>query len=165
MRHDIAPPVALPSAAGLAFAVVVSRFNQDITTSLRAGAEQALADAGAARVEVVDVPGAFELPLAAKAAAATRRFDAVVCLGCLVQGETPHFDYISSAMSHGITDASLQTGVPIAFGVLTVNTLAQAQARALPDRTNKGFEAAAAAIEMVHVLRRLATEAAPPLRA
>jgi len=108
---------------------------------------------------------AFELPLAAKAAAATRRFDAVVCLGCLVRGETPHFDYISSAVSHGLADASLQTGVPVAFGVLTVDTLAQAEARALPDRTNKGFEAAAAAVEMVHLLRRVAVAATPPLRA
>lgn len=165
MRHDLAPPVPLPSAAGLAIAVVVSRFNEDVTGRLRAGAEQALREAGAETVDVFDVPGAFELPLAAKAAAATRRFDAVVCLGCLVRGETPHFDYISSAMSHGITDASLQTGVPIAFGVLTVETVAQADARALPDRTNKGFEAAAAAIEMVHLLRRLASSATPPLRA
>lgn len=165
MRHDIAPPVPLPPATGMTFAIVVSRFNRDITSRLRAGAEEALRDAGAGTVEVFDVPGAFELPLAAKVAASTRRFDAIVCLGCLVQGETPHFDYISSAMSHGITEASLQTGVPISFGVLTVNTLAQAEARALPDRTNKGFESAAAAIEMVHLLRRLAASAAPPLRA
>jgi 6,7-dimethyl-8-ribityllumazine synthase len=165
MRHDIAPSVSLPSAGGLAFAVVVSRFNEDVTRRLRAGAEQALDEAGAARVEVFDVPGAFELPLAAKAAAASRRFDAVVALGCLVRGETPHFDYISSAASHGIMDASLQTGVPIAFGLLTVDTLAQADARALPGRTNKGFEAAAAAIEMVHLMRRLAGAATPPLRA
>lgn len=165
MRHDIAPPVPLPSARRMAFAVVVSRFNQDVTGRLRAGAEQALQEAGAERVEVFDVPGAFELPLAAKAAAATRRFDAVVCLGCLVRGETPHFDYISSAVSHGLADASLQTGVPVAFGVLTVDTLAQAEARAQPDRTNKGFEAAAAAVEMVHLLRRFAVAATPPLRA
>lgn len=164
MRHDIAPQIPLPSAAGMTFAVVVSRFNEDVTSSLRTGAEQALREAGAGAVEVFDVPGAFELPLAAKAAAATRRFDAIVCLGCLVQGETPHFDYISSAMSHGITEASLQTGVPIAFGVLTVSTLAQAEARALPDRTNKGFEAAAAAIEMVHLMHRFAAPAMPPYR-
>jgi 6,7-dimethyl-8-ribityllumazine synthase len=144
---------------------VVSRFNTEVTGRLRAGAEQALGEAGAARIEVFDVPGAFELPLAAKAAAATRRFDAVVALGCLVRGETPHFDYISSAASHGLMDVSLQTGVPVAFGVLTVDSLAQADARALPDRTNKGFEAAAAAIEMAHLLRRVASSATPPLRA
>ena len=149
----------------MAFAVLVSRFNADVTDRLRTGAEQAFREAGAARVEVFEVPGAFELPLAAKAAAATRRFDAVVALGCLVRGETPHFDYISSAASHGIMDAALQTGVPVAFGVLTVDTLAQADARALPDRTNKGFEAAAAAIEMVHLVRRLAGAATPPLQA
>jgi 6,7-dimethyl-8-ribityllumazine synthase len=165
MRPDVAPPVSLPPAAGFAFALLVSRFNQDITARLRAGAEQALAEAGAAQVEVFDVPGAFELPLAAKAAAATRRFDAVIGLGCLVRGETPHFDYISSAAAQGLMDASLQTGVPVAFGVLTVDTPAQAEARALPDRTNKGYEAAAAAIEMVHLLRRLAVAATPPLRA
>lgn len=149
----------------MAFAVLVSRFNADVTGRLRAGAEQAFREAGAARVEVFEVPGAFELPLAAKVAAASRRFDAVVALGCLVRGETPHFDYISSAASHGIMDAALQTGVPVAFGVLTVDTLAQADARALPDRTNKGFEAAAAAIEMVHLVRRLAGAATPPLQA
>jgi 6,7-dimethyl-8-ribityllumazine synthase len=165
MRHDIAPPVDLPPAAGMAFALVISRFNRDVTARLRAGAEDALREAAASRVEVFDVPGAFELPLAAKAAAATRRFDAVVCLGCLVRGETPHFDYISSAVSHGIAEVSLQTGVPIAFGVLTVDTLAQAESRALPDRTNKGFEAAAAAIEMVHLMRRFAAAATPPLKA
>jgi 6,7-dimethyl-8-ribityllumazine synthase len=165
MRHDTAPDVPLPSAKGLAFAVVVSRFNEAITRKLRDGARQAFGEAGAALVEVVDVPGAFELPLAARVAAETRRFDAVVCLGCLVRGETPHFDYISSSVSHALQQATLATGVPMAFGVLTVNSIDQAEARALPDRTNKGFEAAAAAIEMVHVLRRLSTAAVPPLRA
>jgi 6,7-dimethyl-8-ribityllumazine synthase len=165
MRHDTAPEVPLPSAKGLAFAVAVSRFNPEITQKLRDGAQQALDEAGAASVEVLEVPGAFELPLVARAAADTRRFDAVVCLGCLVRGETPHFDYIASSVAQGLQQASLATGVPMAFGVLTVNSTDQAVARALPDRSNKGFEAAAAAIEMVHVLRRLSPAALPPLRA
>jgi 6,7-dimethyl-8-ribityllumazine synthase len=165
MRTDRAPESPLPSAHGLHVAVIVSRFNEEITRALRAGAEDALRAAAAFHVEVFDVPGAFELPLAARAAALTRQFDAVVCLGCLIRGETPHFDYIASAVAHGITDASLATGVPMAFGVLTTDTLAQARARALPDASNKGWEAAAAAIEMVHVLRRLADRALPPLKA
>jgi 6,7-dimethyl-8-ribityllumazine synthase len=164
MRHDTAPLVPLPSARGLAFAVVVSRFNEEVTRRLLAGARQALAAASAARVEVIEVPGAFELPLASKLAAATGQFDAVVSLGCLIRGETPHFDYIASAAAHGLADASLSTGVPMAFGVLTVDTLAQADQRSQDDRSNKGFEAAAAAIEMVHVARRLGAVSAPPVR-
>jgi 6,7-dimethyl-8-ribityllumazine synthase len=132
---------------------------------LRAGAEDALRSAAAFRVDVIDVPGAFELPLAARVAAQTHQFDAIVCLGCLVRGETPHFDYISSAVAHGITEASLATGVPMSFGVLTTDTLEQARARALPDSSNKGWEAAVAAVEMVHVLRRITDRAVPPLRA
>ncbi len=165
MRHDTAPHVALPSAKGLAFAVVVSRFNPAITGKLRVGAQEALESAGAGTVEVIEVPGAFELPLAAHVAAGTGRFDAVVALGCLVRGETPHFDYISSSVAHALQQAALATGVPTAFGVLTVDSMDQAEARALPDHTNKGYEAAAAAIEMVHVLRRLSRAAVPPLRA
>lgn len=138
MRTDQAPSIPLPSAHGMHVAVVVSRFNPEVTTSLRAAAEDALRAASAFRVDVHEVPGAFELPLAARAAAGTRQFDAIVCLGCLVRGETPHFDYIASAVAHGITRASLDTGVPMAFGVLTTETLDQARARALPDETNKG---------------------------
>jgi 6,7-dimethyl-8-ribityllumazine synthase len=106
-------------------------------------------------VEVVSVPGAFELPQAARSLAETGRFDAVVCLGCVIRGETPHFEYISTSVAHGIQDASGGTGVPMAFGVLTTDTWAQAEERAGAGRDNKGFEAAAAAIEMAQLFRRL----------
>jgi 6,7-dimethyl-8-ribityllumazine synthase len=147
----------LPSAAGFRFAIVVSRFNESITGSLREGAVAALRAAGAADadVEVLDVAGAFELPQAARAAAETARFDAVICLGCVIRGETPHFEYISSAAAQGVMDAAGETGVPMAFGVLTTDTEAQARERAGAGSDNKGREAAAAAIEMAVLFRRL----------
>ena len=147
----------LPSAAGFRFAVVVSRFNESITGSLREAAVSALREAGAAdaEIEVLDVPGAFELPQAARAVAESGRFDAVICLGCVIRGDTPHFEYISSAAAHGVMDAAGETGVPIAFGVLTTDTEAQAQARAGSGSDNKGREAAGAAIEMAALFRRL----------
>jgi 6,7-dimethyl-8-ribityllumazine synthase len=147
----------LSGAAGYRFAIVYSRFNPTITEPLRDAAGKALAEAGAAMsdVEVVSVPGAFELPQAARCLAETGRFDAVVCLGCVIRGETPHFEYISTSVAHGIQDASGGTGVPMAFGVLTTDTMAQAEARAGAGRDNKGFEAAAAAIEMAQLFRRL----------
>jgi len=147
----------LPRVEGYRFAIVVARFNSAITERLRRGAEEALAEAGAASeaVEIFTVPGAYELPQAARSAAETGRFDAVVCIGCVIRGETPHFEYISSAVAQGIMHASGDTGVPIAFGVLTTDTEAQAQARAGSGRDNKGFEAAAAAAEMAVLFRRL----------
>ena len=152
-----AMPEKLPDASELHVAIVVSRFNPSITYALRDGAKAALTTAGAAAeaVEVFEVPGAFEIPFAAQALASTGRFDAIVCLGCLIRGATPHFEYIASAASQGITAAAAETGVPMAFGVLTVNTDAEAIERAAPDRTNKGWEAAVAAIEMAHFTRRL----------
>ena len=160
MRHagtGPAPEPPLPGAGGYRFALVVSRFNPGVTDRLREGATALLAEAGAAAedVEVFDVPGAYELPQAALCAAETGRFDAVVCLGCVIRGETPHFEYISSAVAHGIMRASADTGVPIAFGVLTTDTEAQAAARAGEGRDNKGREAAAAAVEMAVLFRRL----------
>jgi 6,7-dimethyl-8-ribityllumazine synthase len=139
------------------FAIVVSRFNQVITTRLCEGARAALGEAGAAPadVEVFDVPGAFELPQAARAVAEDGRFDAVICLGCVIRGETPHFEYISASVAHGVQAAAGDTGVPMAFGVLTTGTWAQAEERAGEGRANKGFEAAAAAIEMAVLFRRL----------
>lgn len=164
MRHRDSPPppATLTGAAGYRFAILVSRFNEAVTGSLRAGAQAALQEAGAAAadVEAFDVPGAFELPQAARCAAETGRFDAVICLGCVIRGETPHFEYISSAVAHGIMEAAGETGVPIAFGVLTTDTEAQAQARAGDGRDNKGFEAASAAIEMAALFRRLGRPAA-----
>ena len=141
----------------------MSRFNESITGSLRDGTLSTLREAGVADgdVEVLDVPGAFELPQAARAAAETGRFDAVVCLGCVIRGATPHFEYISSAAAHGVMDAAGETGVPMAFGVLTTDTEAQAQERSGTGPDNKGREAAAAAIEMAVLFRRLGR---PPAR-
>lgn len=165
MRHDdSAIPPALPGAAGYRFAVIVSRFNPSITDALRHGARAALLEAGAAPDDIQElaVPGAFELPQAARCAAETGRFDAIVCLGCVIRGETPHFEYISSAVAHGIMAAAGETGVPIAFGVLTTDTQAQAEERAGAGRDNKGWEAAAAGIEMAALFRSLGRPPARP---
>lgn len=145
------------SAAGLRFALVVSAFNHEITDRLASGARGALSEAGAAATDVdqISVPGAFELPQAARAAAETGRFDAVVCLGCVIRGATPHFEYISAAVAHAIQHAAGETGVPMAFGVLTTDSWEQADERAGAGRDNKGWEAAAAAIEMAALFRRL----------
>jgi 6,7-dimethyl-8-ribityllumazine synthase len=158
VRHaDTSAAAPLTGAAGHRFALVVSRFNERITRSLSDAARAALAEAGAADgdVEVFEVPGAFELPQAARCAGETGRFDAIVCLGCVIRGETPHFEYISASVAHAIQQAAGDTGVPIAFGVLTTDSQSQAEERAASDRTNKGFEAAAAAIEMAMLFRRL----------
>ena len=155
MRGQDQPPAPLADATALRFAVVVSRFNETITGSLRDAATAALKEAGATDVQVLSVPGAFEVPQAARAAAETGRFDAIVCLGCIIRGETPHFDYIASAVAHGITEAAGDTGVPMAFGVLTTDSVEQATARSGPGPDNKGREAAAAAIEMAVLYRTL----------
>jgi len=159
VRHQNSadPSAALPAAAGYRFAVIVSRFNPSITEALAAGARAALTAAGATSrdVEQFSVPGAFELPQAARCAAETGRFDAIICLGCVIRGATPHFEYISSAVAHGIMDAAGETGIPIAFGVLTTDTESQASERAGPGRDNKGWEAAAAGIEMAALFRQL----------
>ena len=153
-------------AAGFRFAVVVSKYNDFVTDRLQTGALEALATAGVDRdeVTVVRVPGAYELPLAAQHAAESGRFDAVVCLGSLIRGETPHFEYISSAVAHGLTTAASATGVPIAFGVLTTNSVEEALARAADGPSNKGREAAAAAIEMAEVVAALTRQRAPAPR-
>jgi 6,7-dimethyl-8-ribityllumazine synthase len=151
------PTPVVTGASGYRFAILFSRFNGAITESLRDGALAALVEAGARNedVEVVSVPGAFELPQAARSLAETGRFDAVVCLGCVIRGATAHFEYIATSVAHGIQDASGGTGVPMSFGVLTTDTWAQAEERAGAGRDNKGFEAAAAAIEMAQLFRRL----------
>jgi 6,7-dimethyl-8-ribityllumazine synthase len=151
-------------ARSLRLAVVVSRFNDFVTDRLQSGALDALAEAGAPgdAVEVIAVPGAYEIPQAARAAAATGRFDAIVCLGCLIRGETPHFEYISTAVSHGIMSASMATGVPMTFGVLTVNSAEQALERAVPGPANKGWEAAIAAVRMATLTRQLRTDSPAP---
>src|SRR4051812_40037975 len=150
-------------ASGLRFAVIVSKYNDFVTDRLQIGALAALETAGVASdaVTVVRVPGAFEIPLAAQHAAESGRFDAIVCLGCLIRGETPHFEYISSAVAHGLTTAAAATGVPMAFGVLTTNSVEEALARAGEGAGNKGREAAAAAIEMAEVVAHLTRQPTP----
>jgi len=139
------------------YAIVVSRFNEEITRGLLAGAREALAEAGVRddAVTVYHVPGAFEIPLAAKRAAESGEFAAVICLGCLIKGDTMHFEYIADAASHGIMRVALDTGIPVAFGVLTTLTDAQAEERAAPGSGNKGREAAAAALEMARLVRQM----------
>jgi len=145
------------TASGYRFAIIVSRFNEDITEGLLSGARAALrsAEVRDEDVTLVRVPGAFEIPATALRLASTGRFDAVVCLGCVIKGDTMHFEYIASAVSQGIMDASTATGVPIAFGVLTTLTDDQASARAADDADNKGREAALAAVEMATLYRRI----------
>jgi len=145
------------SAAGLRFVIVASRFNSFITDRLLAGAMDALTRSGAAvdTIEIVKVPGSWEIPLVAAEMARTHRYDAVICLSALIRGDTPHFDYIAAEAAKGIAHASLETGVPVAFGVLTTNTLEQAIDRAGAKGGNKGYDAAMSAIEMANLLRTL----------
>lgn len=152
MRH-VDAQLPLRPAGDARFALVVSRFNEAITSRLLDGARAALLEAGAAadRIAVYMVPGAFELPQAARCAGETGQYEAIVCLGCVIRGETPHFEYISAAVAHGLMEASGETGVPMAFGVLTTDSWEQAEARAGEGRDNKGFEAAAAALEMAEL--------------
>ena len=144
-------------ATGSRFAIVVSRFNEEITSGLLSGARLALLEAAVTEedVTVIHVPGAFEIPVAALQAAQSGRFDAVICLGCLIKGDTMHFEYIAEAASQGIMNVSVSTGVPVAFGVLTTMTDEQAIARSAPGDGNKGREAALAAIEMATLFKRL----------
>jgi len=148
---------ATPAAAGLRVAVVVSKYNDFVTDRLQDGALAALARMGVASgaITVIKVPGAFEISLAAHQAAESAKFDAVVCLGCLIRGATAHFEYIASAVSHGITAAAAATGVPITFGVLTTNSVEEAIERAGEGPSNKGWEAAVAAVEMTTVIAQL----------
>jgi 6,7-dimethyl-8-ribityllumazine synthase len=145
------------TASGLRFGIVVSRFNTFITDRLLAAAVDALERAGAAdeNVDVVRVPGAFELPLAAKKLAATGRYDALIAIGCVLRGETAHYDYVCSETSRGLQLAQMDTGLPIIFCVLTCDTLEQAIDRAGLKGGNKGFEAGLAAVEMAQLSRKL----------
>lgn len=144
-------------AKGLKFAIVTSRFNSFITERLVGGALDALARSGAAAddIEIVKVPGSWEMPLAVAELARLQRHNAIICLGAVIRGETPHFDYVANEAAKGIAQASMQAGVPVAFGVLTTNTLEQAIDRAGAKSGNKGFDAAMSAIEMANVLRSL----------
>lgn len=143
------------------FAVVVSKYHDFVTDRLQSGALAALAAAGVrpADITIVRVPGAFEIPIAARHAAGNGRHQAIVCLGCLIRGATPHFDYIASAVSHALAAASGATGVPMTFGVLTTNSVEEAIERAGEGPSNKGWEAAVAAVEMAVVVAELARQA------
>jgi 6,7-dimethyl-8-ribityllumazine synthase len=143
-------------------AVLVSRFNEIVTTRLLEGARQCLRETGVpeTRVDVIWVPGAFELPVAAETAAASGRYAALVALGCVIRGETPHFDYVAGEAARGLGNVALAHQLPIGFGVLTTETLEQAIARAGGASGNKGYEAAAAALTTADVLAQL-TRAAP----
>jgi 6,7-dimethyl-8-ribityllumazine synthase len=152
------------SAAGLRFGIAVSRFNSFITERLLSAAVDALERAGAAGkdVDVLRVPGSFELPLTAKKLALTTRYDALIAIGCVIRGETSHYDYVCSETARGLQLAQMDTGVPIMFCVLTCDTLEQAIDRAGLKGGNKGFEAGLAAIEMAHLSRKLRGEVAKP---
>lgn len=145
------------TAKGLKVALIVSRFNHFITDRLEEGAKDALArhDVSTDDVDVIRVPGAFELPLVAARAAKSGRYDAVICLGAVVRGSTPHFDYVASEAAKGIAMAGLDSGVPVIFGVLTTDTLEQAIERAGTKGGNKGWNAALSAIEMANLLKQM----------
>jgi len=144
-------------AGSLKFAVVCSKFNSFVTDRLLAGALDALKSAGAAAdaVLVVKVPGSWELPLVAKTLAETRRYDAIIALGAVIRGETAHFDYVAGQAADGLATVQQETGIPVAFGVLTTNNIEQAMERAGGKVGNKGYDAAATAVEMADLLRRL----------
>ena len=151
-------------ASGLHFGIVVSEFNSFITDRLLAGALDALSRGGAAeeQIEIYRVPGSFEIPIAAKKLAATGRCDSIICIGCVLRGETSHYDYVAGETSRGIQLAQLDTGVPMMFCVLTCDTLEQAIDRAGLKGGNKGFEAGLGAIEMASLSRQLASRSGPP---
>jgi 6,7-dimethyl-8-ribityllumazine synthase len=149
-------------ANGVRLALIVSRYHDFVTDRLQRGALAALDAAGvkSEHITIVKVPGAFEIPTAARFAAETGHFDAIVCLGCLVKGATPHFDFIAAAVADGLTCAAGETGVPMTFGVLTTNSIEEAIERAADGPSNKGWEAAAAALEMADVAAQLARTSA-----
>ncbi len=144
-------------AKGLRFALVVSRFNDFVGHRLREGAMDTLLRSGASEkdIDVVMVPGSFEIPLTAKTLARTGRYDAVICVGVIIRGDTPHFDFVCSEVSKGISRVSLEEGVPVAFGIITADTIEQAIERAGTKAGNKGRDAALTAIEMANLLKGL----------
>lgn len=144
-------------AKGLKFAIVVSRFNEFISSRLLEGAIDALLRCGAKEdaIEVVKVPGSFEIPQVAKKLASTGKYDAIICLGALIRGSTPHFDYLSAEVTKGIAQCALESGVPITFGVLTTDTIEQAIERAGTKSGNKGFDCALSAIELARVMKEI----------
>ena len=154
-------------ATGLRFGIVVAKFNKFVTSKLLSGCVEELTkhEVKADDIEVVRVPGAFEIPLVARTMARTKQFNAVICLGAVIRGDTPHFDYISGEVSRGIGQAALDADVPIIFGVLTTHTIAQAIERSDPTKYNRGGEAARSAIEMATVMRLLRSGEETPAKA
>jgi 6,7-dimethyl-8-ribityllumazine synthase len=150
-----------PNVVGFRFGIVVAKFNKFVTSKLLSSCLAGLAKEKIKDhdIEVVRVPGAFEIPLVARTLAKSGRFDAVICLGAVIRGDTPHFDYICNEASRGIGQAALDAGVPIIFGVLTTETVAQATERADPAKFNRGGEAAKSAIDMVRVMRMIREDA------
>lgn len=146
------------SAKGLKFGIVAARFNDFITGRLLEGTLDALQRHGASEgdIEIVKVPGSYEIPLAAKMMAQTRKYNAVICLGAVIRGATPHFEYVSAEVSKGVAAVSLEAGLPVIFGVLTTDTIEQAIERAGTKSGNKGWDAALSAIEMANVMRQFA---------
>jgi 6,7-dimethyl-8-ribityllumazine synthase len=144
-------------ASGKRFAILISRWNEFLTNKLLGGAVDAIVRHGGddAKITQIWVPGSFEIPLAALKVAQSEKYDAVICLGCVIRGQTPHFDYVANEVAKGIAQASLQTGVPIAFGVITADSLEQAIDRSGAKHGNKGADAALAAIEMANLLPEL----------
>ena len=165
MSTDTYNPPAPLSAAGLRLAVVVSRFNSFVTDRLREGALDAIAKAGGTLAEgdVIQIPGAWEFPVTVRALA-HRGYDAIICLGAVIRGDTPHFDYVAGEAARGIADASAASGVPMAFGILTTNTVEQATDRAGGKLGNKGYDAAMTAIEMALLLRAIRPQRFKPRR-
>jgi 6,7-dimethyl-8-ribityllumazine synthase len=145
------------SAEGFRFAIVVSRWNDSLTSKLATGAREALRESGVPddSIETFQVPGAFELPVACQHAATSGDFDAVIALGIVIRGETPHFDYVAGQAASGILNASMKTGIPVMFGVITADTMQQALDRTGEKTDNKGYEAAKSAIEMVSLFREM----------
>jgi 6,7-dimethyl-8-ribityllumazine synthase len=145
------------SSKGLRFAIIVGRFNSFITDRLLAGALDALKRTGCPEenIEIVKVPGSWEMPVVARELARAKRHDAIIALGAVIRGETPHFEYVAGEAARGLAQVAAETGVPVAFGVLTCNTVEQAVDRAGAKSGNKGFDAATSAIEMANLMRRL----------
>lgn len=144
-------------AKGLKFGIIISRFNDFITGKLLDGAKDALLRHGAREddIEIVKVPGSFEIPMVAKKMALKGTYNAIICLGTVIRGATPHFEYIAAEVSKGIASASMETGVPVAFGIITSDTIEQAVERAGTKSGNKGWDAAITAIEMAQLLKKL----------
>jgi len=145
------------SAEGFSFAIIVSRFNDFISSKLVDGAMDALKRHGASedKISIVKVPGAFEIPIATKKVLAAGKYDAIICLGAVIRGATPHFDYVAAEVSKGIASVSLEGNIPVTFGVLTTDTLEQAIERAGSKAGNKGWDSAVAAMEMVNLFKEI----------